>query len=293
MRKIIKKILEKEKILNTIYIILGSGILAVSLNMFLLPNKVSTGGANGIATIIYYFFNIPVTISILIINIPLFIISIKVLGIRFMIRAISSTLLYIFFVGLTEPLKNIDWLIPTNDKFISAIFGGIVSGFGLSLIFKANASTGGTDLLAQIINKKITGASTSKILLIIDVLIVTIFTIAFKSVTIGLYSIIAIYLSKKTIDIIFEGTKINKEINIITKEGLRLANEIRQKLERGVTLKKCERGYLKETYYQATCIVSISEISEIKKITKLVDDKAFMYISSANEVMGLGFKKLI
>lgn len=293
MRKIIKYISQKEKVLNIIYMILGCAILAMSLNMFLLPNKVSTGGANGIATIIYYFLNIPVSISIFFINIPLFIIAIKILGIKFAIKATLTTLLYIFFVGVMSPLRNILWLIPVNDRFISAIFGGIVSGFGLSLIFKAGASTGGTDLLAQIINKKITGASTNKILLIIDALVITISTIAFRSVTIGLYSIIAIYLSNKVLDIIFEGIGINKEINIITKEGLKLTKEFREKLQRGVTLKKCERGYLGEIYYQVTCIVTVSEISEIKKITKIIDEKAFMYISSTNEVMGLGFKRLV
>lgn len=293
MNNILKKIFEKDRILNFIYIIFGCGILAISFNMFLLPNKLSTGGANGIATVIYYLYKIPANITILLINIPLFIISIRILGIKFMVKAILSTLLYIFLVGITSSLKDISWLVPTDDKFISAIFGGVMSGIGLSLIFKAGASTGGTDLLAQIINKKITGSSTSKILLIIDGLVVITSTIFFKSVTIGLYSIIAIFLSKKVIEILFEGMGINKEVNVITKYGKELSDEFRKKVERGVTLKKCEKGYEDEEYYQVTCIVTTSEITEIKKITKRIDKKAFMYISNTNEVMGLGFKKLI
>lgn len=283
----------KKEILNYTYIIIGCVIVALAINIFLIPNKITTGGANGIATIVYYLFNVPVSLTVIIVNIPLFIIALKNIGFRFCSKAIIGTLLLSLFIFLTDNFKNISWLNFSNDLFLSSIFGGIMLGLGMSIVFKGEGSTGGSDLLAQIIYKKRNASSLGQLILIIDTVVITMLVIAFKNINYGMYSVVALYLSKKTIDIIFEGVGTTKIVTIITKEGEKISKEIIEKTDRGVTMiPKVIGKYTNEEYSEVISIVNTSDIPKVKAIIKREDSKAFVYISNTNEVLGLGFKRI-
>lgn len=277
---------------NLIYMVIGTAISAIAVNVFFTPAKISTGGASGIGVILFNVYRIPVSITVLALNIPLFVVALKSIGVKFSINAIIGTLLLSLMIQLTTPLASITWLNFSDDLFLVSIFGGICMGLGLALVFKGEGSTGGSDLLAQIIYKKRSTASIGQLLLLIDTVIIILTIIAFKSVLNGLYSIIALYIANKVIDIVFEGINSSKAINIITKKGDKIAKKIIGELDRGVTTDKCIGEYTKDEYMHIVTVVENSRVQMVKRIVKELDAKAFIYITPAQEVLGTGFKAL-
>lgn len=282
--------LSKDFIMDVIQITIGCLIAAIALNILLSPAKISTGGASGVGVILYNMYNIPISLTVLLINIPLFIIALKDLGLKFCIKAIIGTLLLVLMLEVTKPLVNIEWLDFSNDLFLSSIFGGILMGLGLSLVFKGEGSTGGSDLLAQIIYKKRSSSSIGQLLLIIDTIVILSTIIAFRNVLLGLYSIIALYLANKTIEVVFEGINYSKVINIITKKDKEIVKQIIENLDKGVTTSKCIGEYTNEEYTHIITVVNNSQLPMVKRIVKTCDKQAFIYISPAHEVLGTGFK---
>ena len=227
-------------IIDYIYIIIGAYLMSLSVNFFLLPNMITTGGITGIGTILYYLYNINISVTMVVFNIPLYIIGVKVLGIKFTFRSIIATILFTIFLEVLtyESLtRNIN-----TDIIISTIYGGITLGIGLSLVFKAGASTGGTDLIANIINKYNKNLNIDKLMLYIDGFVILLLIIILKDLNLGLYSIIAIYLSSKMISLIFEGINYTKVINIITKNNKKVINYIITDLNRSATITRCIRS---------------------------------------------------
>lgn len=276
-------------IIDGVLIAIGTFLMALSIKFFMLPNKITTGGASGIATILFYKFNFNMSISIMLINIPLFIMAIRKFGLKFIFKSLIATLLFTFFVEAID--FNTYVLTYRIDVLISALYGGLLLGFGISLVFKAGASTGGSDLLAQILQKKDGTFNLSKIILIIDSLIITGLIIVFNDINLGLYSVIAIYVSSRMISLVFEGVNYTKVVNIITKNDTSITDNIIDGLKRGATVTKCIGAYTKQEYINITCVVTLREIAKVKQIAYEIDPNAFIYISNTNEVWGNGFKK--
>lgn len=279
-----------EAINNTIYIILGCLIMTFSINVFLLPNKLSTGGASGVATILYYKLGIPMGLCIILLNIPLFIISVSKIGFRFSIKTIITTILLSVFLDICKFESLINYF--KVDLFISSIFGGFLMGIASSLILKADASSGGSDLLAQIIYRVKSTQSVSQIMLAIDTGIILTIVVVFKNINLGLYSIISIFVSKKVIDVIFEGIYYTKIITIITDKPRQIIDQIFVKLNRGATINEVTGAYSGQKFSQVIVIVTLPEMVQVKKIVAKYDSRALIYIYSANEVLGKGFKEL-
>lgn len=283
-----RKILDFTK--NFILIVLGAYLISLSINMFLLPHKMTTGGASGIATILYYLSNIPMGITILAINLPLFVIAIVKLGKKFVIKTIFSTVLLSVFLELFK----YDQVIQTTqiDLLMSCIFGGIISGIGLSLTFKAGASSGGSDLLANIIYKLTKIQSLSKVLMGIEIVIISGVIICFKDINLGLYSIIALFISTKVIDVIFDGIYNTKVATIITKKGDQIVESILSELGRGATITNSIGAHSGEENTTITCVITRNQIASLKQIIRDNDNRAMMYITNANEAIGKGFKSI-
>lgn len=284
----VKKILNiKSNVYEIIMLIIGCFIMACGTSLFLLPNQLSTGGFSGIATISYYLFKTPVGTTMFLLNVPLFILSYFRKGGKFLVKAIIGTALLGIFIDILENFKPL-----TQDKFLASIYGGIIVGIGTSLVLKAVASTGGTDLLIYIIRSFKAHYQTSSLIVIIDFVIVLLNVIVFKNIEIGLYSAIAIYLNGKMIDIVFEGVNFTKMMFIISNKYEQISKEIGQSLTRGSTGIYAKGMYTNEDRMMLLCVGSRSDISKIKQIALKIDNKAFMIISNARETWGKGFKKL-
>lgn len=274
-------------LLDLFFIILGVYLISIGTNIFLLPHKMTTGGASGIATILYYTLNIPMGLSILIINLPLFLISIYKFGFKFSFKTIAATILLSIFLEVFK-YNDIIENSPT-DLFTSCIFGGILTGLGLSIVFKAGASTGGSDLLAQIIFKMIRVERLSNILIIIEVVIISSIIIVFKDINIGLYSLVALFISTKVIDLVFSGVDYVKVVTIITKKTDKIIEPILNDLKRGATVTNSLGAHSKEEITTITCIITRPQIAKIRSIIHDNDSDAIMYITSAIEATGNGF----
>lgn len=277
-------------LIEIVFLILGSYFISLGINMFLLPHKFTTGGASGIATILYYVANFPLGITVLVINLPLFLISILKLGKEFSIKTIFSTVLLSIFLDNFKYESFIE-RFPL-DPFPACIFGGLVVGLGLSLVFKTGASTGGSDLLAQIIYRLTSVQSLSQILLFIEIFIISSTIIVFKDINVGLYSIMAMYISTKVIDVIFEGIYYTKVATIITQSPDEIIDGILNDLKRGATIIDSKGAHTKNKNTTITCIITRPQIAKLKSIIRQCDNNAIVYISTANEVIGRGFKNI-
>ena len=276
----------KNIFLEILYTILGSLIMAFATAQFLLPNHLSTGGFSGIGTIVYYLWNIPVGTTNFVINIPLLILAYLKIGKYFILKAIGGTISLSLFLNILETLPSL-----TEDRLLACIYGGILMGFGTALIFKANASTGGTDLITTLLKKFNVRIRTSNIVIIFDTIIVLLSVLFFRTIEVGLYSAIAIYLMGKMIDISFEGINFSKMIIIISDKYDQISDSINKVLARGTTGLYGKGMYTNKERTILLCVVNRNEVSKIRKIVDEVDKNAFIVISNAREVFGKGFKE--
>lgn len=274
----------KKTIIETLETILGAFFMATATSLFLLPNQLSSGGFAGIATIAYYFFNIPMGTTILALNIPLFIFAGYKLGKGFFIKSIVGTTSFSIFIDILDKLEPF-----THDRFLACIYGGIIIGIGTAIILKANASTGGSDLVSMLTKKYKPDIRTSNVIIIVDAIIVGLNMIFFKEIEIGLYSAIAIYLMGKMIDIIFEGIYFTKLLIIISDKNEQIAEEIGEQVGKGTTGLYGKGMYTDESKLVLICAASRGDVAKVKNVSKKIDSKCFIIVANAREVLGLGF----
>ena len=223
-------------VIELIQIISGTAIIAFGTSLFLLPNQLSAGGFSGLGTITYYLFGIPLGTTTLILNIPLFVMSVIKNGKQIFLNAVLGTVLLSVFFNIFEKFKPL-----TTDRFLACIYGGIIIGIGTAIILKARASTGGTDLLTQIIKSFKPHIKISSLLVLLDVLIVALNVVFFKKLEIGLYSAITIYIMGKMLDIFFEGINFGRIVYIVSSKYEDIAKEIGTEIKRGSTALKRKR----------------------------------------------------
>lgn len=274
----------RESIVEYVYVIIGAAIIAIGFNVFLLPNQVASGGVSGISTILHGIFGWNPGFIQYAFNIPLFIAGVLFLGKKFGIKSFIGTVTLPLIVLLTN-----SWGPWTDNPLLGALFGGIVVGLGIGLVFKGNASTGGTDLLAQIITKY-TGISLGTSVLLIDGIIAISAAIVFDLEK-GLYALIGLYVTTKTIDIIQLGFSQSKMVYIITLKQDEVRDAIYAEINRGVTKLPAIGGYTRETRPVLMVVVYQTEFTKLKQLIKSVDPSAFVIVSNAYEVLGEGFKR--
>ncbi|MCB7070860.1 MULTISPECIES: YitT family protein [Bacillaceae] len=274
-----------EKLLSYIYVLVGAGIVAVSFNVLLLPNEIASGGVSGISTILHGLFGWEPAYVQWSLNIPLFIAGVIFLGYQYGIKTLIGTIFVPFVVFLTKDLEP--W---TLNPMLAALFGGIGIGLGIGIVFRGNASTGGTDLAAQIISKY-TGISLGKSVALIDGLIVISASIVFD-IEKGLFALIGLYLTSKTIDLVQIGWSRSKMVLIITNEEEKVKRAILEQIDRGLTKLKAYGGYTDQERNTIMVVVDQSEFTGLKQAVRNIDPNAFVIVVDASEVLGQGFKTI-
>ena len=279
----------KENIKNIIIeisgTILGAFIIAVAVSLFLLPNKLSSGGVAGIATITYYLLNMSMGIRMLLINIPLFLMSILKVGKAFFVKSVIGTISLSLFTDMLDKLAPL-----THDKFLACIYGGILMGVGTAILLKVNSSTGGSDLASYIAKAYKPTVKVGEIIAILDIVIVVLNMFFLKEIEIGLYSAIAIYIMGKIIDILFEGIYFTKLIYIVSEKSEEIAKEIGKNIGRGTTGIYGKGMYTNKDKLILMCAVTRKDIAKAIQIIRKLDKKSFVIITNSREVLGLGFK---
>ena len=267
------------------YILIGVGVfaMAIAINYFFAPNTIAPGGVTGFAVVAEQLIGIEIYLINLIINIPLFIFGAKALGKSTALKTLYATFLLSFFLKILPPL------VLTHDLLLSSIFGGVLAGAGLGLVFKFGGTTGGTDLAGAMINDKFPQFSLAGSMMMIDLLVVTFAGVVEKNIEISLYSVIAMFTTVKVIDLVLEGVGYVKAFYIITSMPDAIGDKLMLDLNRGVTSLQGKGMYTKENKEVLLCVVSRSQFSQVKEIVKSIDPKAFVMVTEMSEVLGEGF----
>lgn len=271
---------------SLIGITVGVFLLSVGLAFFLEPNMIAPGGVTGFAIVLKKLTNIPIYITNLVINIPLFIIGIIILGKNFGWKTLYATVLLSFF------LKVMPDIVITDDLLLASIFGGLVTGLGLGIVFKSGGTTGGTDLAGTILNKVFPMFTISSFMAGIDALVVAFAGIVDRRVETALYSLVALFITAKLIDLILEGMGYLKAFIIITNNPKEISQKIMKDLDRGVTLFKGKGMYTMEDRDVLLCVVNRHQFTKVKNMVYGIDQDAFIMVSEVSEVLGEGFQEV-
>lgn len=266
-------------------IILGSFITALGVNALQVPNRIAAGGAAGIATIIYHLTGFEPGFTLLLINVPLLIITGFVVGWRFSWYSVLGGLATSGWVYVTSNITP--W---TDDPILGALYGGVVTGIGVGIVFRSRGSTGGTDLAAGLL-RRFTGLPIGQALLLIDALVVAGAGFVFGP-NLAMYALVSIFVTTRVIDYVNEGFFAVKALLIISDQGEAIAQQIMTDLERGVTYLHSEGGFSGAPKKTLLVVVNRSEIITIKNLVRALDNRAFVIVIDAHEVLGEGFQEL-
>jgi uncharacterized membrane-anchored protein YitT (DUF2179 family) len=273
---------------DTILIVLGAAIQAVGMDMFLIPGKLAAGGVSGISQIIHRYTGWPIGVMIILGNLPLFILGWHFLGgRRFLSRTFLAVALYAVMIDL---FPNFLPSALTGDSVLNALFGGLLLGTGMGLVFRAKGTTGGTDILARLLGQW-RGVPLSQSFLITDTAVVLASGIAF-SWTLALYAVVALYTSGLAAELVSEGSSIVRTATIVTDSPQAVSQKIMQELQRGVTMWTGTGMFSGQPKPILFCAISRSEVNQLKAIILEADPAAFVVIGQAHEALGEGFKPL-
>ena len=265
-------------ILSYIIIILAATLAAYSLDTFLIPNNILDGGVTGISIIISKVFSIPISLLVILINIPFVYVGYRNLGKNFLIRTIVAMLTFSIALSFFESFHEV-----TDEILLATIFGGILLGIGVGLVIRMGACVDGTESVALVISKK-TSLSVGQIVMVFNFLIYGCAALIF-GIDRALYSILTYFITFKVIDLVSEGLEQAKAALIVTEKGTDMANEIYKRLGRTVT-KINGSGLLsgeKEVMY---CVLTRIEVFELKKIANEMDESAFISILEVSDIIG-------
>lgn len=263
-------------------ILLGCLLYALAFNGFINPNHIAPGGVSGVAAIVHYISGFPTGTFILLMNIPLFLISWKELGREFGIKSVVATVALSLLIDIVKVQAFV------NDPLLASVFGGVLSGVGLGLVLRSNGSTGGTDIIGKLLHKFFPGTSVGNHILIADAIVIAAAWLLIGHLA-ALYSLITVYVSMHTVDILQEGMSSAKCYYIISDKSEGIARRILQELDRGATFLKATGTFTHVDKNVLLCLITRPEISRLRRIIREEDDKAFVFVADAREVFGDGF----
>ena len=285
----IKAFFEKENLLETLknnaIWIVGCSLYAIAVNSFVVPNDIAQSGVTGLAVFFNHLFSVPVGVTNFVLNVPLLILMWLFLGKKLVARTLWVTLL--LSVALDAFAFMPDY---SGDKILASLFCGLLQGAGLGIIMITGATSGGTDIVARLVHKKFPHITVGSVVLLSDAAIVAANMMLLGSINSGLYAIIMIFVSTRVIDSLIYGTGNGKMLMIVTEKPEEVSKAIVSSSRRGVSVVPAKGAYTGKDKGILICVARKSEISGIMKIVKSVDDKTFIIVSEANEILGEGFK---
>lgn len=275
----------REYVVKYALVALGSALFAAGFQFFLYPNSIIVGGVSGIAMIINFLTGLPVGIMTIVLNIPLFIIAWKHFGGKFIISSLVGMMLSSLLVDI---MATLDYS-PTGDMLLACLIGGAIKGFGLGIIYYAGATTGGTDIIAKFVRLRFPYINFGTIVLLTDAVIIIAFAMIFDRVEAAMYAVIAMFVVSKVIDLVLYGIDNSSVCYIISENSEQLVKDITDKLHRGVTILSGEGAYSHRDKQVLLCVIKRTQIADIRKIIKNIDENAFFIVSDAKNVFGKGF----
>lgn len=271
-------------VFDYVQIIAGATLVGLAFNIFLLPSRIAAGGISGVSTILYELFGYNPAYVQWLINIPLIVLGLLLAGKEFSAKTIVGTFFVPFVIYLTSGLH-----LHVDNPLLSSIYGGIMLGIGLGIVYRGNGSTGGTALIAQLL-KKYTGISSGFSQLIVDGIVVVTSAFVFNF-ELALYALMSIYVTSKVIDFVQLQTSPTKLVLIITDHEEKIQSVIQNEIDRGLTKVKSTGGYSNNEKTMIFCVVEQSEAVYLKKLLQAAEPSSFVIFLNASEILGLGFSK--
>ena len=265
--------------------IIGSALVGTALSVFTIPNEIAPGGISGLSTALAYMLGVRVSVLTLVLNIPIMLAAYRLLGKRSFFYTLLSTALLSGFIELASFLP-----VYTGNILIAAVYGGVLTGIGIGILFLRNITTGGTDLLALMLHKAFPNVPNGTILAVIDGIVVLIAVLVFRKIEVALTSVLTIYFSSKVIDLIAQGVDYAKVIYIVTDKGKELSAVLNSSTDRGNTVIKAFGGYTGAEKQLVITVTRRNVLAQTLRLIHATDPAAFTFVTDSTEVHGEGFK---
>ena len=272
-----------QELRNALYITAGLFFAAVAYRMYLIPNQVVLGGFTGIGQLVNHAAGISVGAVNLLLNVPLFLLSLKSMGLRFGLRSL---------IAMTALSVLIDWLpLPpaTDDLLLSAVYGGAISGIGFGLVLRGSATTGGSEMLASLMHRLIPPLKVSYAIFMIDGLVIAASAFAFEAQA-AMYGLISAFISNVLVDVVLEGPNAANAYFIISDQSEAIARRIMDEMNRGVTALHAMGMYKRTEKEVLLCVVNRFQSMRLRRVVFAIDPRAFVFSCRAHEVLGEGFE---
>jgi len=266
---------------------LGAVLYALSVDMFTSPNNIAPGGVTGISTILNSLFDLPIGMMMMIINIPIFILGGIFIGWKYIGRSLVCLALVSSAIDLLDPYLP----VYQGDLMLASIFGGIIMGLSLGVIFTRGGSTGGTDIVARLLGKLMPSMTQGRLILGIDLVVVIIAALVF-GLEAALYAIIALFVSSFVVDRVLYGSDTGKMMFIITERVAEVNKALNEQLDRGTTILKGKGGWSGGDRDVIMCAIRRNQAYKLRALIRSLDPKAFIIAGDASEILGKGFKSL-
>jgi len=265
--------------------IIGSALVGTALSVFTIPNEIAPGGISGLSTALAYMLGVRVSVLTLVLNIPIMLAAYRLLGKRSFFYTLLSTALLSGFIELASFLP-----VYTGNILIAAVYGGVLTGIGIGILFLRNITTGGTDLIALMLHKAFPNVPNGTILAVIDGIVVLIAVLVFQKIEVALTSVLTIYFSSKVIDLIAQGVDYAKVIYIVTDKGKELSAVLNSSTDRGNTVIKAFGGYTGAEKQLVITVTRRNVLAQTLRLIHATDPAAFTFVTDSTEVHGEGFK---
>ena len=277
----------KKTLIPVLVITLASAIYALGFVWCYVPNGIAFGGMTGVAQIINHLIPaLPIGVTVILLNIPLFILGWKLIGGRLLVSSLYAMFLSSVFIDVLTPLR--DW--QPMEPLLACIFGGLLLGASLGLVFQQGATTGGTDLMARLLKLKLAWLPMGKLLMGIDLAVIVAVAVTFQTLYAALYGLVALYISTIVMDGVLYGMDTAKVAYIISDKNKEISDAIVKDLDRGVTILHGQGAYTGAEKNVLMCAFKQREIAAIKAAVKDIDPTAFLIVCDAHEVLGEGFR---
>lgn len=274
--------------LERCYVLLGVVICCIGTHSFVVPADIAPGGATGVGLMIYHLTGLPVGTATLMVNLPLLVLAWLLLSRRFaQVTALTCVVIMVIMDLIVAPL------MPQyqGDRLLCSLYGGVLVGCGMAMVFLGGSTTGGSDIVGYLLQKKKPHVSMGRALMIIDGMVLSVSILVFQDVDAALFGLIALYTQNKVIDAILYGSDVGSQVSIITGQEEKVVACIIQDMDRGATILEGKGGYSGKGVSMVICAVRKSEFSKLKRLVHGVDPMAFMMVSDTSQVYGEGFKQ--
>ncbi len=277
------------RMIKYLIIVAGSAVYAVGFQFFMYPNNIVSGGVVGVSMVINFFTGLPVGVMTILMNLPLFIIAWRHFGLEFLLGSLTGMIVSSGFVDLFAMLN----LSMTDDPMLACIIGGAVKGAGLGMVYYVGATTGGVDIVAKMIRQKREDVNFGTILLLIDMGIVVVYAMILRKYESAMYSVIAMFVCSKVIDLALYGIDNSSLCYIISERSEELISAITSgTLHRGVTILEGEGAYSRQHKEIILCVLKRTQIPQLRRLVRSLDERAFFVVTDAKNVFGKGFESI-